>query len=147
MRDLADWIVRAGEAGDTGVVNAVGDVHELVEVLDLAAEAAGFAGEWVVASDARLIAAGVHYWAGPHSLPLWLPNEARGFMRYKNDAYRAHGGMLRPLAATIADVRDDERERGLDRPRRSRRPPAAARALTLAPAAPAGGAPGPHPER
>ncbi|HPT95498.1 MAG TPA: reductase [Microbacteriaceae bacterium] len=147
VRDLADWIVRAGEAGDTGVVNAVGDVHELVEVLDLAAEAAGFAGEWVVASDARLIAAGVHYWAGPHSLPLWLPNEARGFMRYKNDAYRAHGGMLRPLAATIADVRDDERERGLDRPRRSGLTRAEERAVIVALAAPAGDESGTHPER
>jgi hypothetical protein len=43
----------------------------------------------------------------------------RGFNRHRNDAFRASGGMLRPLAETIADVLDDERARGLDRPRRA----------------------------
>lgn len=119
VRDLAEWIVDAAAAGRTGVVNAVGDEHPLDDVLDLAAAASGFAGERVEASDTALIAADVRYWAGPRSLPLWLPAEATGFMRYKNDAYRASGGMLRPLATTIADVRDDEVALGLDRARRS----------------------------
>ena len=119
VRDLAEWIVDAGAAGATGLVNAVGDAYPLDEVLELAAEASGFAGERVVASDEALVAADVRYWSGPRSLPLWLPAEATGFMRYKNDAYRGSGGMLRPLAETIADVRDDEAALGLDRPRRS----------------------------
>jgi len=119
VRDLAAWIVRAGAAGATGVVNAVGQVRALADVLDLAALAAGFEGERVAASDAALIEAGVAYWAGPRSLPLWIPVEMRGFNRHRNDAFRASGGMLRPLAETIADVLDDERARGLDRPRRA----------------------------
>lgn len=119
VRDLAEWLVDAAAAGCTGVVNTVGDEHPLGEVLELAAAASGFAGERVEASDTALLAADVRYWAGPRSLPLWLPAEATGFMRYQNEAYRGSGGMLRPLAETIADVRADEASLGLDRQRRS----------------------------
>lgn len=119
VRDLASWIVDAGAAAHLGVVNAVGDPHPLAEALAMAADASGFAGARVAASDAELLDADVRYWAGPRSLPLWLPADAIGFMRYRNAAYRASGGALRALAETTADVRDDERTRGLDRPRRS----------------------------
>ena len=119
VRDLAEWIVDAGAAGRTGTVNAVGDEYPRGDVLALAAAASGLAAARAEASDTALVAADVRYWAGPRSLPLWLPAEATGFMRYKNDAYRESGGMLRPLAATIADVRDDEAALGLDRARRS----------------------------
>lgn len=147
VRDLAEWIVRAGAAGTSGVVNAVGDVHALAEALDVAARAAGFEGERVTASDAALIEAGVNFWAGPHSLPLWIPAEKRGFNRHRNDAFRASGGMLRPLAETITDVLHDERARGLDRPRRAGLRRAEERAVLAQLGAPRGDGSGASPKR
>ena len=64
-----------------------------------------------------LLAHGVGYWAGPRSLPLWLPAEATGFATRSNATYRLLGGALRPLDETIARTLDDERSRGLDRAR------------------------------
>jgi 2'-hydroxyisoflavone reductase len=118
-RDLADLVVEAGVRGFDGVVDAVGESVSLADVLDLAAEAAGSTGERVVASDARLEAADVRHWAGPRSLPLWLPRDAAGFLARSDEGIRALGVRRRPLAETMRDVLADERGRGLDRPRRS----------------------------
>ena len=62
-----------------------------------AADVAGFTGEWVEASAAALADAGVAHWAGPRSLPLWLPADRPGFARRSHAAYDRLGGELRPL--------------------------------------------------
>ncbi|WP_414171116.1 hypothetical protein [Clavibacter tessellarius] len=116
-RDLADLVVEVGARGLDGVVDAVGESVPLADVLDLAAEAAGSAAERVVASDARLAEADVRHWAGPRSLPLWLPSDAAGLMARSDAGIRALGARRRPLAETMRDVLADERERGLERPR------------------------------
>jgi len=116
-RDLADLVVEVGARGLDGVVDAVGASVPLADVLDLAAEAAGSAAERVVASDARLAEADVRHWAGPRSLPLWLPSDAAGLMERSDAGIRALGARRRPLAETMRDVLSDERERGLERPR------------------------------
>jgi 2'-hydroxyisoflavone reductase len=118
-RDLADLVVEAGVRGLDGVVDAVGEGVPLADALDLAAEAAGSTGARVVATDERLADAGVRHWAGPRSLPLWLPREAAGLMARSDAGIRALGAVRRPLAETMRDVLADERERGLDRLRRS----------------------------
>ncbi|MDQ0743680.1 2'-hydroxyisoflavone reductase [Clavibacter sp. B3I6] len=118
-RDLADLVVDVGVRGLDGVVDAVGESVPLAEVLDLAAEAAGSTGERVAASDGQLADADVRHWAGPRSLPLWLPREAAGFASRSDAGIRALGARRRPLAATMRDVLADERARGLDRPRRA----------------------------
>jgi 2'-hydroxyisoflavone reductase len=118
-RDLADLLVQVGVEGRDGVVDAVGESTPLVEVLDLAAEVAGSTGERIVATDEQLAAADVRHWAGPRSLPLWLPRDAAGMTTRSDAGIRAIGGRRRPLVATMRDVLADERERGLDRPRRS----------------------------
>ena len=115
--DLAAFIVAIGRAGFTGAVNAVGASVPLGEVLRLAREASGHTGHPVAASPEALLAHGVGYWAGPRSLPLWLPAEATGFATRSNATYRLFGGALRPLDETIARTLDDERSRGLDRAR------------------------------
>lgn len=102
-----------------GVVNAVGDVHPLAEMLSRIRAAAGHTGELLEASDDWLEAHDVQYWMGERSLPLWLPADMPGFMRRDNSAYRAAGGTLAPLDDTIRAVVDDERARGLDRERRA----------------------------
>ncbi|MFV0634581.1 reductase [Demequina sp.] len=119
VEDLAAWVVRAGAAAATGAVNAVGAVHTLGDVLEAAARVAEFSGRWAHADDDALLAADVRYWAGPRSLPLWLPADHGGFMRRSGARYLELGGTLTPLKETLERLLADERGRGLDRPRRS----------------------------
>lgn len=115
--DLADWIVRAGRDGVTGPVNAVGRSHPLDGLLRTVVEATAFDGELVHVSDEDLLAQDVRYWAGPRSLPLWLPVSETGFSTRSRDAFQRAGGVTRPLAETIARVLEDEERRGIDRER------------------------------
>ncbi|MCJ1707590.1 reductase [Microbacterium sp. VKM Ac-2923] len=115
--DLATWIERAGRAGTAGPVNAIGEEYPLAAVLAVAKDASGRDSEMVALDDATLEDHGVQYWMGPRSLPLWLPSEARGFSRRSDAAFLASGGRRRPLSETVRRTLDDERARGLDRPR------------------------------
>lgn len=115
--DLATWIERAGRSGARGPVNAVGEEYPLAAVLAAAKDASGQDSEMVALDDTTLEAHGVQYWMGPRSLPLWLPSEARGFSRRSDVAFVASGGRRRPLSETVRRTLDDERARGLDRPR------------------------------
>lgn len=117
--DLAAWVVRAGQDGVTGTVNAVGDVHTFAELLSHARAVTGFDGDVVEADDSWLLDHDVRYWAGSRSLPLWIPVEDSGFAQRSNHAFRASGGTVRPLADTIRRVLDDEVRLGVDRERRS----------------------------
>ena len=94
------------------------------QMLTETAAAAGFAGEVATADDAWLLGHDVRYWAGPRSLPLWLPVADAGLARRSNAAYLAAGGHLRPLTATITRVLEDEAVRGVRRNRRSGLSPA-----------------------
>ncbi|WP_149204131.1 NAD-dependent epimerase/dehydratase family protein [Actinotalea subterranea] len=119
VADLAAWVVDAGEAGRTGVVNAVGESHALGDFLDQTSALIGFTGQLVTADDAWLLDHGVRYWAGPRSLPLWLPSDDAGFARRSNAAYLAAGGAVRPLPETLARVLAYEVAQGVRRTRRS----------------------------
>lgn len=118
-RDLATWLLDAGRAGMTGIVNAVGESRPLAEVLFAAAEVAGFSGERIAATDDWLLGQGVDFWAGPRSLPLWLPLGEAGFARRDRARFATSGGQDRGLTSTLADILADERRRGLGRPRRA----------------------------
>jgi nucleoside-diphosphate-sugar epimerase len=102
-----------------GIVNAIGDVHPLADLLSRVRAAAGHTGELLEAGDHWLEAHDVQYWAGERSLPLWLPSDMPGFMRRDNSAYRAAGGAITPLEQTIRAVLDDELARGVERERRA----------------------------
>lgn len=114
--DLAAYVVQATRSG---AVNAIGDRHPLADVLQTVRAASGHTGDGVVAEEEWLVDHGVEYWAGPRSLPLWLPAGMTGFMTRSNDAFRESGGRLRPLAETVERIVADERERGVDRDRRA----------------------------
>ena len=117
--DLAGFIVAAGREGATGVVNAVGEPVPLASFLAEAVELAGFTGELATADDDWLLEHDVNYWAGPRSLPLWIPAEDAALLQRSNAAYRAAGGIVRPLQETIARSLADELARGVTRARRS----------------------------
>lgn len=114
--DLAAYVVQVTRSG---VVNAIGERQSLGEVLGAVRDASGHTGDTVVAEEEWLRDHDVEYWAGPRSLPLWLPPEMTGFMARSNTAFHDSGGRLRPLADTVARVVADERERGVDRDRRA----------------------------
>ena len=122
--DLAGWIEHAGRAGVTGAVNAVGEEMPLAEVLAAASDAADAATETVTLDDDTLEARGVEYWAGPRSLPLWLPASETGFARRSDTAFLASGGVRRSLRETMQRTLEDERARGIDRSRRAGLTPA-----------------------
>jgi hypothetical protein len=67
---------------------------------------------------------GIDYWAGPDSLPLWLPPGHDGFCTRSNVAARAAGLATRPWQETVADTLEDERRRGLNRRRKAGLAPA-----------------------
>ena len=121
--DLAAWLCAAGAAGQGGVVNVTGASLPLGEALEVAAQVAGYDGEVVTAADDWLLERNVGYWAGPRSLPLWLPMADAAFAQRDTSALQASlaqlGVGLSSLAATMERTLADERSRGLDRPRRS----------------------------
>lgn len=119
IQDLATWIVTAGQAGLSGTYNATGDQHSLEEVLALSAEVAGFKGSTMSAPDEWLLRNDVRYWAGPRSLPLWLPRVDVPFAQRDNSAFHQAGGILRDLRKMLERTLDDEQQRGLGRTRRS----------------------------
>jgi len=48
----------------------------------------------------------VRHWAGPRSLPLWLPDEGIGLTSHDVSAAFATGLTTRPIAATAQDTLD-----------------------------------------
>ncbi|MCP1414348.1 nucleoside-diphosphate-sugar epimerase [Paenarthrobacter sp. A20] len=120
VRDLASWILRAAEQGLTGVYNALGDVVGFDDFIAESQHAAGApAGNIVRADEAWLVEQGVDFWAGPDSLPLWLPADHDGFQARTNRAARERGMLLRPWQETLAATLEDERHKGLNRDRKA----------------------------
>ncbi|MEG8181513.1 hypothetical protein GZH49_23710 [Nocardia terpenica] len=117
VRDLAAWIVVAAEGGLTGSYDAVGPVTELGSLLDETSEVVGAADlELVPMEPLALTAAGVGPWAGPRSLPLWLPVDSYGLVAHDPAPVRAAGLTPRAVADTLRATLAHERARGLDRP-------------------------------
>ena len=124
VRDLAGWIVTAAEQRLTGTFDAINQPRQLDALLrDIAAltmlESTGPEIELVPATDEQLIAAGVEYWAGPKSLPMWVSAEMTGFGGHDPSPSLAQGLTIRPLADAVAGALAREHELGLDRPRRA----------------------------
>jgi 2'-hydroxyisoflavone reductase len=120
VRDLAEWIVTAGERGLGGTFDGSGPRGTLAAVLDGIAGAVGAADlSLVPVPPDDLLAAGVTPWAGPRSLPLWLPDTHYGVADRDTAPSLAAGLPIRPLAETAADALAYERSLGLDRPRKA----------------------------
>lgn len=119
VRDLAAWVLLAAATAVTGPLNALGNQVPFGTYIAAAREAAGHDGPVLRAEEGWLADQGVNYWAGPDSLPLWLPPGHEGFMARSNQAAVAAGLELRPWQETLRDTLADERRRGLDRPRKA----------------------------
>ncbi len=117
VRDLATWIVRLSDDRATGVVHGVGESTTVGRLLELSSQAAAFAGRHAAATPDWLHGHDVGEWAGPRSLPLWLPRSHHGMGTMDDTLALELGLRRRPLVQTLADTLDDERRRGLDRPR------------------------------
>jgi 2'-hydroxyisoflavone reductase len=100
VRDLAAWIVRSAEAGLIGTYDAVGAARPMGDFLSECAAAVGDCTfTWV--DRAFLESQGVRRWAGPRSIPLWVPlPEFGGFLTRDASAAHAAGLRIRPLAET-----------------------------------------------
>jgi 2'-hydroxyisoflavone reductase len=97
-----------GSSGDASAVggSAVGGPERGASALEL-----------VAAAPAALLDAGVTPWAGPRSLPLWLPSTHHGFLSRDTSPALDAGLTVRPLASSAIDALAYERSLGLDRPR------------------------------
>ncbi|MFY1688598.1 NAD-dependent epimerase/dehydratase family protein [Plantactinospora sp. WMMB782] len=102
VRDLADWIVAAGERGLTGTYDGTGAATTRAAFLaDVLPE--GVEPTWV--SQEFLAEQGVQPWSGARSVPLWLPvPEYAGFLSRDVSASLAAGLRTRPLAETARDT-------------------------------------------
>ncbi len=119
VRDLAIFIVDAGLRGVTGVMNVAGLPTPLTDFLSASADVAGHTGTARGASPRWLVEHDVEPWMGPRSLPLWLPDEARGMAAMDTTRAAAAGIQRRPLVETLTDTLIDEQARGLDRSRKA----------------------------
>jgi nucleoside-diphosphate-sugar epimerase len=119
VRDVAAWILLGAERGLAGTFNAVGEVVPFASYIAESLSAAGATEEVVAVGEDWLVEQGVDYWAGPDSLPLWLPPGHEGFQARSNAAAVAEGLALRPWQETLRDTLEDERHRGLDRERKA----------------------------
>lgn len=102
VRDLAAWIVTLAENRTTGTYDAVAPAQPLGELLAACLPDA----ELVWIDQTFLAAEGVQPWAGPESIPLWLPRPAyAGMASHDAGPALAAGLEPRPLVETTRDTR------------------------------------------
>ncbi|MCH1864930.1 NAD-dependent epimerase/dehydratase family protein [Nocardioides sp. CFH 31398] len=105
VRDLAAWLVDGAERRLTGVHDGVGPVLGRGALLDAIARGVGADVRWRWVDQDTLLAHGVAPWAGPRSLPLWLPlPEHAGLMAHDPGPARAAGLAVRAPEDTAADT-------------------------------------------
>lgn len=119
VRDLAAWIVTAGEQGLGGTFDGIGPAGPLLDLLRDVADVVGGDVEFVRVAPKELVAAGVTPWGGPKSLPLWAPSTHWGLASHDAAPSLAAGLRVRPLGETVTAALETERVLGLDRERKA----------------------------
>jgi 2'-hydroxyisoflavone reductase len=105
VRDLADWIVRCAEMRRVGCYDGVGPPLARAELLTKCARAIGADCTFTWVDDAFLKSQDVRHWAGPRSLPLWLPlPEFAGFLTRDSAPAREAGLTVRSVEETARDT-------------------------------------------
>jgi 2'-hydroxyisoflavone reductase len=119
-RDLAQWIVFAAEERVTGTYDSTGPVMPFqMAIGEIAGATAQPGTQLVPVPESVLKELGINPWAGPRSLPLWLPQEWAKMVGRDVSNALANGLRVRPLAETALDSLEYERGLGLDRPRKA----------------------------
>ncbi|MCX6398828.1 MAG: epimerase [Propionibacteriales bacterium] len=102
VRDLASWLVDLADDELTGSFDAIGLPVSFADLLRDVVP--GGSVVWV--DQSFLSEQGVQPWAGPESIPLWLPRpEYDGMLAHDAAPAVAAGLVLRPLADTVSDTR------------------------------------------
>ncbi|MDQ4006713.1 MAG: reductase [Actinomycetota bacterium] len=105
VRDLASWLVDAGERGLRGTFDAVGPVTARGTLLAAVAAGIGADPRLVWVPQEFLLAHDVQPWMGARSLPLWLPTpDYAGLMARDASATLAAGLAVRPVEETAMDT-------------------------------------------
>lgn len=105
VRDLADWIVDACETRLTGTYDGIGPALPIAELLAQVAAGCDADPTWTWVPQEVLEAQGVAPWAGPRSVPLWLPRPAYdGLLAHDAAPSLAAGLRVRPLSETARDT-------------------------------------------
>jgi nucleoside-diphosphate-sugar epimerase len=105
VRDLADWLVLAAQAGLRGPFDGIGAPTPRATFIGAGLAGIGRSGEPVWMDQEFLAEQDVRPWMGPRAIPLWLPlPEYAGFMSRDVSASLAAGLAPRPLAETFADT-------------------------------------------
>ncbi len=114
-RDLADWMLELAERRVAGTFNATGPERplEMTEVFETARAVSNSDAAFVPVAESFLLERGVEPFS---DLPLWLALETNpgfaGFFAADVSRAVAAGLPFRPLADTVADTLEWERERG-----------------------------------
>lgn len=104
-RDLAQWIVHAAQVRMSGIYDAIGPSRTRGELLAECAAALGSSCTFTWLDRAFLEEHDVRRWAGPRSLPLWLPlPDFAGFATRDTTPARNAGLTLRALSETAHDT-------------------------------------------
>nr|WP_232523417.1 NAD-dependent epimerase/dehydratase family protein [Nocardioides sp. MAH-18] len=105
VRDLAAWIVTCAEERTVGDYDGVGDVLPAAELLARVADGVGAQASLAWLPQDALEDLGVEPWAGPESLPLWLPRPLYdGMAAHDPEPSYAAGLVTRPIADTARDT-------------------------------------------
>jgi 2'-hydroxyisoflavone reductase len=105
VRDLAAWVVTSCEQRTTGVFDGVGQAQPMAALLAQCAEGVASEVSWTWVDQSFLAERGVEPWAGPESIPLWLPRpEYDGLPAHDVGPSLGAGLTLRPLAETTRDT-------------------------------------------
>ncbi|HEU0240661.1 MAG TPA: hypothetical protein VFR11_15485, partial [Micromonosporaceae bacterium] len=106
VRDLGAWLALAGRNRIAGTYDGVGvPVTRAQFLVDVATGVGAGAPRFTWVDDAFLTDHGVNPWAGPRSLPLWLPlPDYGGFLTHDGTAPQAAGLVARPLVDTARDT-------------------------------------------
>jgi len=105
VRDLAQWIVHAAQKGLTGCFDGIGSTRTRGRFLAECADALGSSCTFTWVDRAFLERQNIKRWAGPGSLPLWLPlPDYAGFNTRDTSPAREAGLTVRALSETARDT-------------------------------------------
>jgi 2'-hydroxyisoflavone reductase len=105
VRDLAGWIVEAAEHRLIGTIDGAGPSTKMGSFLNACADSVGASCTYTWVDREFMNDQKIRHWAGPRSLPLWVPlPDFAGLMTRDVSQALACGLKVRPLTDTARDT-------------------------------------------